>query len=646
MNNKELSVNTIRIIGNEAINKASSGHPGMVLGSACVSYCLFNHHLNITSRDSKWINRDRFVLGSGHASMLLYTNLHLLGYKVCIEDIKNFRQLGSNTPGHPEYGVTDGVDCSSGPLGQGIGHAVGMAISEKYLAERFNKDDLKLFDNYTYCLCGDGDNEEGVSFEAYSIAGRLNLNKLIVIYDKNDITLDGPLEYSSNEDFAKRMEALKWNVIECNGLEFDEIDDAIKKAKSYPSKPTIIIAHTTIGYLSTNQGTNKVHGAPIKEDLDNVKAKINWSYAPFEIPNEVYEDYKIGKERGSKAYDKWNEVLEEYKIKYPLDYKVLNDAINHANLLNLDYPKFELDTNEATRASFGKIINHIGKQVELLLGGAADVAGSVNTLLKEDKIFGLEEHGRNIYYGIREHAMSLIQSGILLYGLIRPYVGSFMVFSDFFKPSIRTAALMHLPSINILTHDSIAVGEDGPTHQPIEQINSLRLIPNTYNFRPSGAIETMHSVRFSLENTKNPSNLILSRQNMSIPKDVSYEEFIKGAYIVKDYLDYDYVLITTGSEVELAIKTTLLLETKNIKVRVVSMPCMELFERQDNKFKESIIGNDRDKVIALEMGSKGLWYKYASKVYGIDCFGESGKASDVMNHFGFNPETIAKFILE
>lgn len=641
MNIQELSINTIRLVGNDAINKANSGHPGMVLGSASIAYTLFTRFLKATEKDSKWYNRDRFVLASGHASMLLYMNLHLCGYKISMEDIKNFRQLGSKTPGHPEYGHTDGVDATSGPLGQGIAHAVGLAMAEKYMAETFNKEDCKIVDNYTYALCGDGDMQEGITQEAISLAANLNLNKLIVLYDANKVTLDGDLKSSFKEDVKKRFIATGWNVLEVDGFNVVEVEKAIKKAKKNTNAPTLIVCNTIIGYLSSNQGTCKVHGAPIGADLERIKDELEWEYESFVIPNEVYRHYQeTFCKRGLKEYRKWKRLLRQYHMLYPKDYEDYMNAINGNYIKNIIYPSYPVGTNEATRVTSGKVINAIAPQIRTILGGASDVAKSVNTLINNANIFALEANGKNVYYGIREFAMSCAQTGMLLYGGVRPFVGCFLCFSDYMKPSIRTAALMNMPSINILTHDSVAVGEDGPTHQPIEQVNSLRIIPNCVTFRPSGAIETVHAWRYAIENKNGPVNIICSRQNIPTICDVCYEDYCKGAYLIKDVKNPDLVILATGSEVPLANDVATKLEETGKKVRLVSITSIELFEKQSEKYQHKILGDNRDKVVAIEMGNSSIWYKYAHKVLGIDTFGASGKANHVIDSFGFTVDKI------
>ncbi len=646
---ENLSINTIRMLGMDAINKANSGHPGMVLGSAPTMYTLYNYFMNATPKDPTWLNRDRFVLASGHASMLLYTTLHLCGYAVTIDDLKQFRQLGSNTPGHPEYRHTEGIDATSGPLGQGIAHAVGMAIAEAHLAAKYNKEEYPVFDHYTYVLCGDGDLHEGVSQEAISLAGHLKLHKLILIYDCNNVTLDGDLSLSFEENVENRFKACGWNVLKVQDVNaIDVTKKQIKKAKK-SDKPTLIITKSIIGYLSAKQNTHKVHGSPIGvEDTERIKKEINWNYPEFTVPSEVYVDYQTHfNKRGKSSYNKWKRLFKEYANKYPQLAQEIEIAYRN-EYLNLPYPSFELGYKEASRVTSSKVINAIAAYIPTLVGGAADVAGSVNTIIKEGSTLDAFNYaGNNINYGIREFAMSCAATGMLLHGGVRPFVGSFLVFIDYFKASIRTAALMGVPSIYVLTHDSIAVGEDGPTHQPVEQISTLRLIPNVVTIRPANANETSLAWRYAIEAKNGPTCLILSRQELITDSQPTYEEFIKGAYLVaKEAKKADYTLIATGSEVHLAVQLKAELAKYKLDVRVISMPSTNLFDKQSATYKRNLLANPRSKVIAIEMGSPDIWYKYADKVYGISAFGKSGKASDVIKDYGFDVETIAKDLLK
>ena len=639
---QDLSINAVRVLGVDAVNKAKSGHPGMVLGAAPIMYTLMTKFIRATSKQSSWFNRDRFILSAGHASMLLYANLHFAGYKISMEDIQQFRQVNSKTPGHPEFGHTDGVDCTSGPLGQGLAHAVGFAIAEKHLAKRYNRPGFPIVDHYTYVLCSDGDLQEGLSQEAISLAGQLCLNKLIVVYDKNDVTLDGELHLTNSEDTQKRFESAQWNVEKVDGFSVIELELALHKAQ-LSDKPTLIIAQTVIGYGSMNQGTYKVHGAPLgEEDAQRVKQLLDWKWPPFVIPNEVYEHYyqTFGK-RGNAAFKEWNYLLKKYEENYPKDAEEFYRALQ-GSYKNLTYPSYSIGHKEATRNTSNKVINSIANEVPTLIGGAADVAKSVNTTIQKSGIFTAKTpEGQNISYGIREFAMSCVQSGMLLHGGVRPFIGSFLVFVDYFKASIRTAALMNLPSINILTHDSIAVGEDGPTHQPIEQISTLRSIPNTVTIRPANALETTYAWRYAMENRQGPVNLILTRQDVIVNSLVSYEDFIQGAYIAKHEASTKYItLLATGSEVNLAFELSNVLTQKGIDHRIVSMPSTNLFNQLGKRTQLQLLGNPPQRIYALEMGSTDMWYRYANTVIGLDRFGLSGKGPEVISALGFSVDKI------
>ena len=644
MNLDEKCINTIRMLGMDAINKANSGHPGMVMGSAPTMYVLYNNFINATPKQSNWINRDRFVLASGHASMLIYATLHLCGYQVSIDDIKAFRQLNSLTPGHPEYRHTDGIDATSGPLGQGVAHAVGMALAEAHLAARYNREGYPVINHYTYALCGDGDLHEGVTQEAISLAGHLKLKKLIVIYDCNNVTLDGNLDISFEEDVAMRFRSCGWNVLKVADANcIADTKKMIKKAKK-SEKPTIIIVKSIIGYMAANQNTCKVHGSPIGvEDTKHIKQMLNWEYPDFTVPTEVYDQYhKNFYRRGKSAFNKWRRMMTEYRVKYPELAKEFEMAINE-ELPAITYPSYEIGYKEASRNTSNKVINAVAPQLPWLIGGAADVARSVNTTINDGKTLDSADYsGRNINYGIREFGASCAQTGMLLHGGIKSFIGSFLVFSDYFKASIRTTALMQIPAIYVLTHDSIAVGEDGPTHQPIEQLSTLRLIPNVVTFRPADANETALAWRYAIESKRNPVCLVFSRQDLITDAKPSYEEFCKGAYIVaKEKVAADYTLIATGSEVHLAVLVKEELAKHNLDCRVVSITSTNLFDAQTATFRKEIIGNTRAKTIALEMGRSDLWYKYAAKVFGIDTFGKSAKANDVIADYGF---TVAKIV--
>ena len=644
MNNiDKLSIATIRSLAIDTINKAKSGHPGMALGSAPIAYTLFTRHLNATPKDSLWFNRDRFVLSAGHASALLYTMLHLCGYRVTMDDLKSFRQLDSKTPGHPEYGWTDGVDATSGPLGQGISQAVGMAIAETMMNSMYPT----ACDHYTYALCGDGCLQEGISQEAISLAGHLNLKKLILFYDANGITLDGGLGLSFSEDVKARFVASGWNVLEVeDGNDVDAIDAAIVKAKK-ADKPTMIMVHTVIGFGSAKQGTNKVHGNPLGEE-DGKAAKLSYGFDHdnFYVPAEVYDHFKntFGA-RGDKAYADYNKAMDAWKAANPDDAAKFADALE-VKSYNVEYPVFEAGSQTSTRVASGKALNFFMNKLNNLFGGSADVAGSVMTKLDNGVNYDVNNRaGHNMNWGIREFAMASAQNGMLLHGGVRSYVGCFFVFSDYMKPAIRMAALSHLPAIYLFSHDSIAVGEDGPTHEPIEQMAMLRSIPNVDTIRPCDERETYAAWNAALDSTKRPTALILSRQNLPLLDGSSKEGVYKGAYVIsKEIKKADYILVATGSEVALAVEAQKLLAADGIDVRVVSMPCWSYFDAQDKDYKKSVLSLDREKIVSIEMLSSFGWDKYAANHLSIDSFGKSAPAKDVINAFGFTADKVAAFV--
>ena len=651
MDISNLSIATIRSLGIDTINKANSGHPGMVLGSAPALYTLFNKELNIYNKEENWINRDRFVLASGHASALLYSLLHLDGFDVTIDDLKNFRQLHSRTPGHPEIEMTHGVDASSGPLGQGIPMATGMAMAEKFLASQYNKENFDIIDHYTYVLCGDGDMQEGVTYEAASLAGHLSLGKLIVLYDANKVTLDGPLSMSFSENVKKRYEACNWQVIEVkDGNDIQEIHKAIKKGKKEQYKPTLIIVNTVIGFGSENQGTNKVHGAPLgKEDGKNAKLSYGFDHEEFYVPEEVYEDFKKSIKRGKSKFNKWNKLFKEYKNQYPQEAKQLEDAIDGKYTLDIEeiIKNYPAGHNDATRNTSLEIIQEVAKQNPTFLSGTADLASSTKTQIKGQNNFSVEDYsGRNLVFGIREFAMVAILNGMTLHKGVKVSAGGFLVFSDYFKAAVRMACLMKLPIILPLSHDSIAVGEDGPTHQPIEQFAMLRSIPNMHVIRPGDAVEMAAAWKLAIESKENPTALILTRQNVETMAGSSVEGVSKGAYIIgKEEKQCDAIIIASGSEVNLAMNAKTELLKKGIDVRVVSMPCQEIFDQQDKAYKQSVLPNDVRKRLSVEMASSFGWHKYVGLdgiVMSIDEFGRSAPANQVIESFGFTVDKVVE----
>ena len=655
MNQSELSIAAIRSLGIDMINKANSGHPGMVLGSAPALYSLFTKELKVFPLHSQWLNRDRFVLASGHASSLLYSLLHLSGFQLTMDDLKQFRQWGSCTPGHPEVELTDGVDASSGPLGQGIPMAVGMAMAEAFLASRYNQKDYDVIDHHTYVLCGDGDMQEGVTYEASSLAGHLSLGKLIVLYDANNVTLDGPLNYSFSEDVKKRYEAMNWQVIKVeDGNDYEAIAKAIKKAKKEIYKPSLIIVNTIIGFGSQNQGTSKVHGAPLgEEDGQFAKKQYGYEYDPFFIPDEVYKDFQKNVfNRGKRAYNKWNKMMDSYKEAYPDLYHELFQNINDEYAFDEEafMQEYQDGISEATRVTSEKLINAIAAQNPTFLSGTADLASSTKTIIKNAERFSCENYGgRNLFFGIREFAMVAIMNGMALHKGIKVAAGGFMVFSDYFKAALRMSSLMKLPIILPLSHDSIAVGEDGPTHQPVEQLAMLRSIPNIQVIRSADAYEMCAAWKKAIETNDRPTALILTRQNVTNFTHATYDDVCHGAYIVsKEKGQLDGILIATGSELELAMKAQESLYQQGHDVRVVSMPSMELFDAQDEAYKEMILPSNIRKRVVIEMACDFGWHKYAGldgKVISVNQFGASAPAAVVIEKYGFTVDHLVETYL-
>ena len=645
----ELSIAAIRATCIDGINKAKSGHPGMCLSAAPIVYSLFKDFLVANPYQSKWINRDRFVMSCGHGSMLYYTMLHLCGYNIKIDDLKSFRQLDSITPGHPEYGLTDGIDAGSGPLGQGIAQAVGMAMAETKLQAMYGKN---IYNHYTYCLCGDGCLEEGISQEAISFAGLQKLNKLILLYDKNDVTLDGPLAQSSDEDVINRFLACHWNVVYCKkGNSYKKVKKAIAIARKNKNAPTVVIFKTIIGLGSKNQGTSKVHGSPLgEEDGRNAKLSYGYDYPPFEIPSEVYDNFKNSFiKRGEEAYSTYqNEFSKLQSSNHSLAKQIMKLSTNDVSRLlqNVSIPENILKDN-STRNTSGEVLNIFSKLLPNTFGGSADVAGSVKTALKGETDYAPNNrNGKNINWGIREFFMSSAANGILLHGGLRTYVGSFMVFADYCKAAIRMSALEQLPNIYLFSHDSIAVGEDGPTHQPIEQIAMLRSIPNLYTMRPADAREVFASYNIAFSSTNTPSAILLSRQDLPLLEGSDVELAKKGGYVVSKEGNnrFDFTLIASGSEVSLAINIKKVLESKGYGIRVVSMPCLELFDKQPLSYQYEVLGGNYKKRAFIEMSTPFGLHKYANYVFGIDEFGLSGKANQVIERFGFTTSRLAKEI--
>ena len=649
INNEDLKriIDNIRALGIDMISEAKSGHPGIVLGAAPIIGTLYTSHLKIRQDDPSWINRDRFVMSAGHGSALLYSTLFMAGYEIPFEELKNFRKLGSLTPGHPEYGVTNGVDISTGPLGQGIASAVGMAISERFLRNYFGED---IIDHYTYVLCGDGDLMEGISYEATSLAGKLNLNKLIVLYDSNDVTLDGELKTSFNEDVKARFEAIGWNYLKVeDGENIDLLNDAIYMAKQSLDRPTIIEIKTVIGKYSKNEGTCKVHGSPLDlEDINNIKEQLGLRQIPFAISLETQIIMKEEiYDRNSVIYRHWNEAVEKLDDKYKENLELLKNNDKPIKLQEVDYD-FPEDGKDSTRNVSGKVINSIAKTYPFLIGGSADVSKSSMARINDTESFDIiNPSGRNINFGIREHAMGAIANGIALSGLT-PFVSTFFAFSDYLKPALRMSALMNLPVIYVFSHDSISVGEDGPTHQPIEQLAALRALPNFDTYRPADANETIGAYKAILE-LRRPAAIVLGRNKVKIEETTSSSNVIKGAYIVqKEISNLEAIIITSGEELELTINVYNNLIEKGYGIRVVSMPSMERFEQMDEEYQQEILPKGI-KTFVIEASASLSWYKYVkdkSYMFTIDEFGASGPKDKVFEKFGFTVENIQKVIEE
>ena len=644
-----LSINTIRVLSAEAINKSNSGHPGLPMGAAPIAHTLFSRHYKMNPADIKWDNRDRFVLSAGHGSMLLYTMLHLYGMGVSMDDIKNFRQWGSITPGHPEYGMTPGVETSTGPLGMGVSNAVGMAMAEAHLAKIFNRPGFPVVDHYTYVLTGDGCLMEGISGEACSLAGTLKLGKLILLYDKNNITIEGDIDTAFTEDVGKRYEAYGWHVqhVEDGNTDVDGIDKAIAEAKKVTDKPSIIICHTTIGYgCAPVAGTAGCHGSPIGEaNLKILKETLGFdTEKTFYVPEEVYAAAKAEGDKNAEAEKEWCEMFAKYEKEYPelAELYKAYKAKPAEEIFNDDFYSF--GGAMATRESSGKVLNKLSKLIPNLMGGSADLAPSNKSTMDDRPYFSADCYeGSNIHFGIREFAMSGIANGMYLHGGITPYVATFFVFSDYLKHGIRLSALMKLPVMYVLTHDSIGVGEDGPTHEPIEQLAAIRSIPGAYMWRPADSKETAAAYEFALTKADGPVCMALSRQKLPLYEETG-KAALKGAYVMKDCEGTpEIILMGTGSEVELCVKAYDELTKAGRKVRVVSVPCMELFDKQCDCYKESVLPNACRKRIAVEAGSSFGWQKYTGldgDTLCIDHFGASAPAGVLFKEFGFTVENL------
>ncbi|MCY7616812.1 MULTISPECIES: transketolase [Bacillus] len=650
------SIATIRTLSIDAIEKANSGHPGMPMGAAPMAYALWTNHLNVSPQNPNWFNRDRFVLSAGHGSMLLYSMLHLSGYNLSIDDLKQFRQWGSKTPGHPEFGHTEGVDATTGPLGQGIAMAVGMALAERHLAETYNKDNFNVVDHYTYSICGDGDLMEGISSEAASLAGHLGLGRLIVLYDSNDISLDGDLDRSFSENVKNRFEAMNWEVLYVkDGNNIEEVTAAIEKAKQSTDRPTLIEVKTTIGFGSPNRaGTSGVHGAPLGSDEAKLtKEAYSWTFEEdFHVPSEVYDHFKEAvKDAGQKKEAAWNELFEQYEKEYPELAAQLKLAIEGKLPENWEQeiPVYEAGSSLASRASSGEVLNGIAKQVPFFIGGSADLAGSNKTTIKNTDDFGKDNYaGKNIWFGVREFAMGAALNGMALHGGLRVFGGTFFVFSDYLRPAIRLAALMGLPVTYVFTHDSIAVGEDGPTHEPVEQLASLRAMPNLSVIRPADGNETAAAWKLAVSSTDKPTALVLTRQNLPTidqAPEKAYEGVEKGGYVVVEAADAqpEALLLASGSEVGLAIEAQKALEKEGIRASVVSLPAWDRFDQQSDEYKESVLPTAVRARIAIEMGASLGWERYTGldgDVIAIDKFGASAPGETIIEKYGFTVSNV------
>ncbi|WP_027109166.1 transketolase [Lacticigenium naphthae] len=649
------AVDTIRTLSIDGIQKANSGHPGLPMGAAPMAYALWTKHMKVNPKNSQWFNRDRFVLSAGHGSMMLYSLLHLSGFDVSMEDLKNFRQFESKTPGHPEVHMTDGVEATTGPLGQGIANAVGMAMAEAHLASTYNKEKFSIVDHYTYALCGDGDLMEGLSHEASSLAGHLKLNKLIMFYDSNDISLDGPTSKAFTENVKNRFEAYGWHhILVKDGNDLNAINKAIEDAKAESSKPTMIEVKTVIGFGAPNAGTHNVHGAPLgPEGVKAAKEAYGWENKEFYVPEEVSKRFKETIQlNGAKNESEWNNMIKEYKKAYPELAAQFENAVNDKLPEDWDssLPVYSPDDKAAaTRSTGGEVLNALAKTIPNLWGGAADLSSSNKTMINGEKDFQPGQYeGRNIWYGVREFAMAAALNGIMLHGGTKSYAATFFVFTDYLRPAVRLAALSHLPSIFVMTHDSIAVGEDGPTHEPVEHLSSFRGMPNLNIIRPADGNEVAAAWEIAIKSQNKPSILVLTRQNLPVlegTKEKARSLVQKGAYVLSESKAEtpDGILIATGSEVSLAMEAQKQLSTKGIDVSVVSMPSMELFEEQDDAYKENVLPESVSKRVAIEMGASFGWHRYAGskgKVLGIDKYGSSGDGETIVKEYGFTVENV------
>ncbi len=647
MNDRErLAINALRFLAIDAIERARSGHPGMPMGAAPMAYVLWHDFLKVNPKDPTWPDRDRFVLSAGHGSMLLYALLHLTGFDLPLEELKRFRQWGSKTPGHPEYGLTPGVEVTTGPLGQGFAAAVGMALAEKKLAAEFNREGFPVVDHWTYVLASDGDLMEGVSAEAASLAGTWKLGKLIVLWDDNRVSIDGPTNLAFTEDVLSRFAAYGWQVLRVeDGEDLEAIRNAIRLAREEADRPTLIAVRTHLGYGSPLQDDPKVHGAPLGEEaVRATRERLGWPYPPFEIPPEVYAEFRVVADRGAEAQEAWEALVENYAWKHPelaaeFVRRVKEERLPEGALEGLE-AGFALGEKLATRAASGKVIARLAERIPELLGGSADLTPSNNTKAPSMDDFSPENPtGRYLHYGVREHAMGAILNGLVLHKGYVPYGGTFLVFSDYMRPAVRLAALMGIRPVYVWTHDSIALGEDGPTHQPVEHLPALRAMPRLLVIRPADASETAWAWRVALSHEGGPVALVLTRQKVENVTGEKAQGLLRGGYVLEEPEGAVGTILASGSEVALAVKAARLLAEEGYPVRVVSLPSFELFEAQDEGYRRAVLGELPR--LAVEAASPLGWERYADRVLGIEDFGRSAPGDEVYARYGFTPERVA-----
>ena len=650
-NHDQTAIDTIRFLSVDMVEKAKSGHPGAPMGQAPLAYRLWTRHMRHDPARPDWANRDRFVLSCGHASALIYSMLHLAGYDLSMDELKNFRQLGSKTPGHPEYGHTPGVETTTGPLGQGVSNAVGMAIAERYLAAHFNRDGFPIIDNTTWVIASDGDLMEGVSAEASSLAGHLGLGKLNVFYDANQISIDGSTDLAFTEDVLKRYESYGWHTLSVDDVnDLDALDKAFAAAKAETERPSLVLVRTSIGFGSPNkQDTSGAHGAPLGADeRDATRKNLGWPFdTDFQVPDDARAAFEPSRQAGADASKAWDELFANYREAHPEQAAQFESwaSVDLPEGWDADLPAFGAEDGPiATRSASGKVLQAVNETLPQLIGGSADLAPSNNTFIKGRPVHTKDcPEGANFHFGVREHGMGAVMNGMALSGRIRPYGATFLIFVDYMRPTVRLAALMEQPAVFVFTHDSVFLGEDGPTHQPISQLMGLRTMPGLTTIRPADANETVAAWRIALENHNRPTALVLTRQKLPVltTAEQAQDGVSKGAYVLADSDDAQAILIATGSEVALALDAHKTLAEKGIGTRVVSMPCWDRFEAQDADYKESVLPKDQRKRLAIEAGTTHGWHRYVGldgDVQGIDTFGASAPYADLVKHFGFTVE--------